>query len=262
MTHTNYNDFGEMVVENRPFADSQITLDDSGMTRAEWKNYLDIMDEVVATCYNYMAFPKDDLFSQFRNAVHRLYTFFGIDTRILAIDGYVLRLCPASITMSTVKSDSLKDAERAVRKFKSAMDWAMELNNADPTNDEFVLFPNGMTDHYDSEIQDKYNLIVKLWTACNKEGKPLTVSVLKSRLAELNKDVSDIESKPWQKYVTHKCDLPLDKTTHKAKIGTKHVTAKTRKKIEDCIADILTQRSMMTPELLEKEHKQIKGGRK
>lgn len=262
MTHTNYNDFGEMVVESRPYAGSQITLDDSGMTRAEWQKYLGIMDEVVATCYNYMAFPGENLFPAFRNSLHRLYTFFGIDTRILSIDSYAIRLTVAAVTMRTMKSDALKKAEKERNAFDSAMKWAMEINGVTLSDDSAVLFPNGMESHYNSEIQDKYNLIIKHWTAQHKENLALTVAVLKSHLATLNKAVSDIEALPWQKYRTIKCDLPLDKTTGRAVIGKKHASAQTRKNIEDNIADMLTQRSLMTPEQLEKEHKQIKGGRK
>ena len=108
-TKTNYNDFGAMMVENRPMA--EIRLDSEEMTRNEWKRYLGICDNIAKTGYQYLMSHVEEDFFTFRGAIHALYTFVGYDTRILAIDSYVLRFTTAVVQIKTVKSDAYKKAE-------------------------------------------------------------------------------------------------------------------------------------------------------
>lgn len=258
-TSINFNEFGATFIENRPTMDC---LDMDTLTRAERKQYRSIIDEVASTAYDYMADPSVDGFPAFRNAMHRLYAFVGADTRILAIDGYSVRFIPAVVPYKVVKSKQFKDAEKAIRLFKKTMEWACTTSNADTENPDAILF-DGITDTRDmskfftAEYQDEYNAVLPLCRIAMQSGKTLTVSALNAHLKTLTDARDTLASQKWHYYKDWK--NPMQSTSGKK---LTHAPESIRKNIEDTMADILSARTLMTTAQLEKEHKQIKGGRK
>lgn len=258
-TTTNYNDFGASMIENRPTMD---VLDMDNMTRNERKLYRAIIDEVASTAYDYMADPAVDGFPAFRNAIHKLYAFVGTDTRILAIEGYSVRFIPAVVPYKVVKSQQFKTAEKNIRLFKKCMEWACEVSKVNPEAPDAVLF-GGITDTKDmgkffsAEYQDEYNAVLPVCRKAMESGKKLTVSDLNANLKTLEKTRDDLAAQKWHYYKDWK--NPMQSTSGK-KLA--HAPESIRKNIEDTMADILTARTLMTTAQLDKEHKQIKGGRK
>lgn len=260
-TKTNYNDFGAMMVENRPMA--KIMLDSEEMTRNEWKRYLGICDNIAKGAYAYMAKNTEESFSDFRGAIHALYEFIGYDTRILAIDGYSVRFIPAVIPVKITKSKEYKDAEKVVRKFKRALSWACDISNVSQESKGARLFPLASnvqeleSNYYNSDTQDYYNAMVALFKSTVEAGQTFTVSVALSRLEALQASLDEIGAQPWQCYKDFQD--PMKSSTGKE---AKHIRPELRKNIEDAMADILTQRALMSEAQLDKEEAQIKGGRK
>lgn len=261
-TKINYNDFGAEMVDNRPILANQ--LDSEEMTRNEWKKYLSICDKVATTAYAYMAEPEKDGFPAFRSAMHELYAFVGADTRILAIDGYSVRFIPAVVPYKVVKSKAYKDAEKDVRVFKRAIEWACIVSEVSPENPEAVLFPKATnTDelsarYFHKDTQDYYNLCVKFFKSAMASNHDLQVKELSAELARLESVRDELGQQKWNCYKDFKD--PMLSANGKTKL--KHVPASIRKNIEDTMADILTARSLMTTAQLDKEEAQIKGGKK
>lgn len=259
-THTNYNEFGAMFIENRP---TMTQLDAEEMSRKEWAKYLRICDDVASTAYDYMANPTEDGFPAFRNAVHALYAFVGADTRILSIDGYSVRFIPAVAPYKVVKSAQYKIAEKNIRLWKKAMEWAISVSKVDSENADAILFPNATDVHdfsakyYNSEYQDEYNAMVVAWKPYHDDGEPMRVHHLTAILTAKEQVRDDLAKEPWHLYKDFK--NPMQSTGGKK---LTHIPASIRKNIEDTMADILSARTMMTTAQLEKEHKQIKAGRK
>lgn len=265
-TNNKYNLFGEKMVENRPtmnqFTPDMVTEGD--MTKSEWKQYLSVCDGVASTAYDYMADPNaTEAWNNFRNAMHKLYTFVGCDTRILAIDGYSVRFIPAVVPFKVVKSQRYKDAEKAVRMAKKGMAWAIEVTGVDADNPNAVIFSAGAVAsdlsarYYNADVQNEWNAVIPVWRKLHDNGEALTVGKLSAHIEALEATVKAIGEEPWQCYRDFK--NPMQSTTGK-KLA--HVPASIRKGIEDTMADILTARSMMTTAQLEKEHAQINGGRR
>lgn len=258
-TSTKYNDFGGMVIENRPTM-TGLDFESSAMTRKEWINYLSICDQLATTCYNYLADGTSDRFPAFRTALHSLFSFMGMDTRILALDAYTVRFIPAIVAYKVVKSQAYKDAEKAVRGIKKAMEWAISVSEVSADQPDAVLFPkaengeNFASNYFDKDEQDNYNTCVKLW---NANGKHLTVADMTAEQTRLEGVVEDLGAEKWNCYKDYK--NPMLSSTGKM---LKHCPASIRKNIEDALADLLTARNLMTIDQLDKEEKQIKGGRK
>lgn len=266
MTNNKYNQFGEMMVENRPtmtqFTPDMVTEGD--MTKTEWKQYLNICDGVASTAYDYMADPTNpDGWNNFRNAMHKLYAFVGCDTRILAIDGYSVRFIPAVVPFKVVKSERYKNAEKAVRAAKRGMAWAIEATNANPDNPDAIIFhANAVASdlsarYFTAEVQNEWNAVIPVWRKLHDNGEDLTVGKLSENLDGLTKALEELGKEDWQCYRDFK--NPMQSATGKK---LTHVPTSIRKAIEDTMADILTARSMMTTAQLEKEHAQINGGRR
>lgn len=248
-----------MFIENRATMD---TLDMDNLTRNERKQYRAIIDEVASTAYDYMANPAVDGFPAFRNAIHKLYAFVGTDTRILAIEGYSVRFIPAVVPYKVVKSQQFKTAEKNIRLFKKCMEWACEVSKVNPENPDAVLFsgvtnPKDMGQFFSADYQDEYNAVLPVCRMAMESGKTVTVSALNSHLKSLEGIRDDLASQKWHFYKDWK--NPMQSTSGK-KLA--HAPESVRKNIEDTMADILTARTLMTTAQLEKEHKQIKGGRK
>lgn len=259
-THTNYNDFGATFIENRPTMES---MDLDNLTRAERKDYRSIIDAVASTAYDYMANPTVDGFPAFRNAMHRLYAFVGADTRILAIDGYSVRFIPAVVPYKVVKSTQYKQAEKNIRLWKKATEWVLDVSGVNAENPEAIIF-EGFTNaadlsarFFNSDYQDEWNQIIPLWKKYREEGNPMRIRDLDLILKAKEQVRDDLAKEPWHYYKDFK--NPMQSSTGK-KLA--HAPESIRKNIEDTMADILTARTMMTTAQLEKEHKQIKGGRK
>lgn len=259
-TNNNFNDFGSSMIENRP---TMVQLDAEEMTRNEWKKYLRICDEVASTAYDYMANPAEDNFPAFRTAMHALYAFVGADTRILAIDGYSVRFIPAVVPYKVVKSEQYKTAEKNIRLWKKGVEWVLEVSGVNPENPEDIIF-DGYTSAADltsrfftAEHQDEWNQIIPLWKKYREEGNPMRVRDLDLILAAKVEVRDDLGKEKWHCYKDFK--NPMESSTHKK---LTHIPASIRKNIEDTMADILSARTLMTTAQLEKEHKQIKGGRK
>lgn len=265
-THNKFNLFGEMMMENRPtmaqFSPDMVTEGD--MTKDEWKKYLSICDDVACAAFDYMATPSNpNGFDNFRNAVHKLYAFVETDTRILAIDGYSVRFIPAVVPFKVVKSDAYKTLEKTVRAFKKGMSWAISVTNADAGNPNAVVFPidadasNLSKTYYSADVEKEYNAVISVWNSMKKEGTAMTVGAMKVHLEELESALEELGTQKWQCYKDYK--HPMQSSTGKK---LSHVPTSIRKAIEDTMADVLSARQLMTTEQLEKEHAQIKGGRK
>lgn len=259
-THTNYNDFGATMLENRPTMEQ---FESEEMSRNEWKKYLRICDELAESAYNYMGKGNTDGFADFRNAVHALFTFVGMDTRILAIDGYTVRFIPAVVPYKVMKSTKYKDTEKSIRNFKKAKDWACEVSNADSENPDDVLFANAdsvqtlVEKYFTAEHQNDYNLCVGLFKVALAEERNLTVADLNTELSRLESIRDELKKEDWQLYKDWKDPF----LSSNGKTRLKHVPASIRKNIENCVADIITSRTFLSVAQLEKEHDQIKNGR-
>lgn len=256
-TKTNFNAIAGITIENRDFSFS-LTKDD--MSKNEWASYQTICDKVAKSAYKYLTGKGS--FEDYRAAIHGLFTFMGMDTRILALDHYVVAMNRA-IPYTVIKSDTFKDACAAITKFRKAKNWAIEVSEANEDDDSAILFPKAakaadmVTHYFNEEDQKEYNAIIALVKAALDAGRKLTVKDVKDELDRLQ-EVKDTLTKTAKQYYKDYKD-PLK--TGKDKV-LKHVTADTRKNIEDALADILTNRMAYTAEQLEKEEKQIKGGRK
>lgn len=265
-TNNKYNDFGKMMIENRPtmeqFNPDMVTEGD--MTKTEWKNYLAVCDDVASTAYDYMANPSNpNGWSDFRNAMHKLYAFVGCDTRILAIDGYSVRFIPACVPFKVVKSERYKNAEKAIRAAKKGMAWAVEITNTNPENPDAIIFPASASasdlsaKYYTADTQNEWNAVIPVWRKCHDNGEDLTVGKLTANINSLSETLTELGKEDWQCYRDFK--NPMQSTSGKK---LTHLPASIRKAIEDTMADILTARAMMTTAQLEKEHAQINGGRR
>lgn len=257
-TSTKYNDFGKMVIDNR-FVMNSIDADDVGSSK-QWAEYLSICDGMAVTCYRYLADTTGDNFPAFRSAIHRLFTYAGMDTRIMAIDAYTVRFIPAIVAYKTVKSQAYKDAEKAVRQAVRASEWICDVSGVNAENPDAVLFPKvsdtvTVSDaYYNQDAEAEYNFCVKLW---NANGKSLTVADMNTEVARLEKVRDDLAAIPGNFYKDFKD--PMKSSNGKA---LKHAPMSVRKGIEDTLADLLTARNYMTEDQLNKEEAQIKGGRK
>lgn len=256
-TGINYNDFGTMMVENRP---TMLQLDADEMSRNEWKKYLNICDNVAKTAYEYMN-NREEAFNSFRSAVHSLYTFIGYDTRILSIDGYTVRFIPAVCPYKVVKSKEYRNAEKAIRIFKKAREWACIESEADINNPDAVLFPMACNmqefagKYYNHDIEDYYNAVVGIVKTVFGENRDVLLSDLDTELSRLESIKVELGNQPWHCYKDFK--NPMLSAQGKA---LKHAPMSIRKAIEDTMADILTARSLMTSAQLEMEEAQIAGG--
>lgn len=257
-THNNYNDFGALMVENRDF---MVQLEADDMTRNEWKKYVKICDSIASTSYKYLA--EGGKFEDARSAIHGLFEFIGVDTRILAIDVNAMRIINLAVPFKVVKSDAYKEAEKALRKFKQAKEWACEVSKVDENNPDAILFPKAenvtaLVEHYFSaDEQDNYNLCVGMFKTAIAEERKLKVADLATELTRLEGVKEDIAKLPKQYYNDY-----IDPTKGKGKKPTKHVPFAIRKRIEDATAMMLSERSLFTPAQLDKEEAQIKGGKK
>lgn len=257
-TKTNYNDFGAMMVENRP---TMTQLDIDEMSRNEWKKYLGICDNVAKTAFEYMN-NGEDSFNNFRSAVHALYTFIGYDTRILSIDGYTVRFIPAVCPYKVVKSKEYRNAEKAIRIFKKAREWACIVSGLDTYDPNAALFPNACHmqefagKYYDSEVEDFYNAVVDVVKRVYAENRDVMVSDMDAELERLEGIKAELGNKPWHCYKDFK--NPMLSAHGKA---LKHAPMSIRKAIEDTMADILAARSLMTVAQLDMEEAQIAGGK-
>ena len=260
-THINYNDFGAIMLENRP---TMTQLEAEELTRNEWRKYLRICDDLAATAYDYMGKGNTDGFPTFRNAVHALFSFVGMDTRILAIDGYTVRFIPAVVPYKVMKSAKYKEAEKAVRGFKKAMEWACEVSGVDSENAGGILFPKAVdvqtlvANYFDADHQNEYNLCVGLFKTAMAEERHLTVANLTAELTRLESIKTELAKEDWQLYKDYKDPF----LSANGKSHLKHIPASLRKNIENTVADIINARTFMTVAQLEKEQDQIKGGRK
>lgn len=259
-TKTTYNEFGSDMIDNRATMNQ---LDSEEMTRNEWRKYLSICDEVARAAFAYIAKPENDNFAEFRSALHALYGFVGADTKIVSIDGYVVRFIPAVVPYKVVKSKEYKNAEKAIRKFKNAIAWACMVSDANREDPDAKLFPEAasMEDmvekYFDADDQEHYNLCVPFVKAALEAKNALELKVLTAELERLEAFKDDLGKKPWQCYKDFK-----DPMTSAGGKAVKHIPASLRKNIEDAMADVLISRNLMTIEQLEKEEAQIVGGKK
>ena len=256
MNKTTYNTIGAEMIENRL---TKSTLDLDLLTSYERKSYISICDEIADSAYALMSSNNHDDFPAFRSALHKLFTFVETETRILSLDAYSLRFIPAVVPYKTFKSKAYKDAEKAIRVFKNAMEWACEVSNVDMTNDESELFPKAknsaqfQTEYYSADVQDSYNAIVGMFVTNNA----LKVSDLKAHLQTLEDARDNLAKVPGNFYNDFKD--PMKSSTGKR---LSHAPESVRKGIEDAMADLLTQRELMTSAQLDKEEAQIIGGKK
>lgn len=256
MNKTTYNSFGTEMIENRL---TQSMLDLDMLTTMERKNYISICDEIATTAFALMSSNNQDNFPAFRSALHKLFTFVETETRILSLDAYSLRFIPAVVPYKAVKSKEYRDAEKAIRVFKNAIEWACEVSDVDPSNAEGELFPNAkdtaqlQANYYSADVQDNYNAIVGLFAANNA----LKVSDLNAHLKTLEDARDELGKKPGNFYKDFKD--PMKSSTGKR---LPHAPQSVRKGIEDAMADLLSQREIMTSEQLDKEEAQIVGGKK
>ena len=259
MTKTNYNEFGEMMVDNRP---TMAQFEAEEMGREDWKKYLAICDKIATTSYDFVA-TNNGNFDNFRSAVHALFSFVGTDTRILAIDGYSIRFISACVPFKVMKSKEYKTAEKNARGFKKAIEWACDVCKVNAENPEAVLFSDitnmdeMMEKHFSATVQNEYNAVVKYVKSAIENGTSVKVADLNADLEKFESIVEELGKEPWQCYKDFKNPM----ASNGGKL-LKHCPSSVRKNIEDVMADILTCRSMMTNEQLEKEEAQIKGGKK
>jgi len=259
-THTNYNEYGEMMIDNRSIMEQ---LDKEEFTKAEWATYLSICDDIASTTYKYLSPTESGTFAEFRSALHRLFTFVGCDTRILSLDAYCAQFFRV-IPYKVIKSKKYRDAEKEERTFKKAIEWACYVSGADINNPESVLFPKAVdsatmqTEYFSADTQDYYNAIIKFFVASvDQNHTNLQLNVLNAELERLKEVKKAIGKEAWQCYKDYK--NPMTNTRGK---DLKHAPDSTRKDIEDAMADLLGARNSMTDEQLEKEDAQIQGGRK
>lgn len=256
MNKTTFNTFGTEMIENRL---TKSTLDLDLLTSYERKNYISICDEIADTAYTLMSSNSQDNFPAFRSALHRLFTFVETETRILSLDAYSLRFIPAVVPYKTMKSKAYKDAEKAIRIFKNAIAWACDVSGVDVEDKSAELFPKAkdtaqfQTEYYSADVQDSYNAIVDLFAANNA----LTVNDLHTHLQTLEDARDDLAKVPGNFYNDFKD--PMKSSTGKR---LAHAPESVRKGIEDAMADLLSQRELMTSAQLEKEEAQIVGGKK
>lgn len=256
----NYNDFGSEMIENRATM-NQLDLDT--MTKEERKNYISICDNIARTAFDYIANGNPDNFPAFRTALHSLFAFVGTDTRILSLDAYSVRFIPAVVPYKVKKSKEYKTADKNARIFKKSIAWACEVSNVNEEDSTAVLFPNAtdsvtMEQHYfNADVQDYYNAVVKFFTTAINSNAQLTLATLQEELARLESIREALANQKWHYYKDFK--NPMESSTGKA---LKHAPESIRKNIEDTMADLLSQRELMTVAQLEKEEAQIKGGKK
>lgn len=252
-----YNDFAAICMENREFSFS-LTQDD--MSRKEWDKYRDVCDNVAKSGYKFLS--GKGTFENYRAAIHALFSFMGMETRILALDGNVMAF-NRCVPYAWMKSKEYKAADSAVRKFKKAMKWAFEVSGVEEEQDSAIMFPKadsikGMEEHYFSaEKQDSYNACIALFKKSLEDDCDLTVKDMVLHLDGLEEAKSALAKTPKQFYKDYK--NPLKSGTGK---DLRHVSVDTRKSIEDALADIIANRMTMTQSMVDKENAQIKGGRK
>lgn len=253
----NYNEFAQLCIDNRDFS---FSLTNEDMTRKEWDKYRDICDNVAKSGYKFLS--GKGTFEDYRAAIHALFSFMGIETRILALDGNVMQF-NRCIPYIWVKSKEYKEADSAVRKFKRAMKWALEVSGVEEEQDSAAMFPKadsvkGMEEHYfTAEDQDNYNACIALFKTALGEDRDLTVKDMKLHLDGLEEKKTALVKTPRQYFKDYK--NPLKSGTGK---DLRHVSIEVRKCIEDALADMLTNRMTMTQAMVDKENAQIKGGRK
>ncbi len=256
MNKTTFNAFGIEMIENRL---TKSTLDLDLLTSYERKNYISICDEIADTAYTLMSSNNQDSFPAFRSALHKLFTFVETETRILSLDAYSLRFIPAVVPYKTVKSKAYKDAEKTIRVFKNAIAWACDVSSVDVEDKSAQLFTKAkdaaqfQTEYYSADVQDSYNAIIGLFAANNT----LTVGDLSAHLQTLEDARDDLAAIPGNFYNDFKD--PMKSSTGKR---LAHAPESIRKGIEDAMADLLSQRELMTSAQLEKEEAQIVGGKK
>ena len=256
-TKTTFNAIASITIENRDFSYA-LTKDD--MSKNEWDKYLSICNKVAKTCYKYLS--GKGTFEDYRGAIHSLFVFMGMDTRILALDSYVVSM-NRTVPYVWQKSDAYKTACSNITKFKRAKNWAIEVSEVDEEQEDAILFPKAesvegmVANYFDKETQDHYNLCIGLFKSALANGQKLTVKDVKDELARLEEVKDELARTPKQYYKDYKDPMK----TGKDKV-LKNVPSEIRKNIEDALADILSGRMTLTNDQLEKEEKQIKGGRK
>lgn len=252
-----YNEFGAEMIENRP---TMATLDLDTLSRNERKEYLSIIDNVARTAYAYIADKTHDNFPAFRASLHALFTFVGCETRILALDGYTMRFVPATCIVKVKKSNEYKSAEKAIRIFKDAISWAKDVSLITTDDPNAPIFPgiksvaDAQNEFYSKDYEDEFNAIIRIFSSndCN-----ITLQTLTDWMSSLERERDYLKTQDWHYY----CDYqnPMMKTNGKF---YDHAPEAIRRNIENTMADLLTQRALMTEAQLSKEEAQIKGGRK
>lgn len=252
-----YNEFAEMMFDNHQ---TMAQLDAEEMTRNEWKNYLKISDAIATTAWAYIDGGE---FEPFRSSVHALFSFLEYETKFLAIDSYTIRFIPKVIPYKVIRSKEYKEAEKAARTFKHAIEWACIESGLDEATPESVVFPKvtSMADyeslHFHKDTQDYYNAIVPIVKQSLQDGHDIQVKHLNTRLEALEAIKEELAKQKGNYYK----DLKNPMKSAQGK-DLKHAPMSIRKGIEDTVVDIIQARDLMTPEQIAKEEAQIKGGKK
>ena len=209
MTNTNIdNIYAETIIENRNIASLQLSADD--MSAKTWKQYRQLCDNIALASWKSLHKSCADDDNTLGLSLTGLFQFFGSDAKATMF--MQKRLILACVAVKKELSDAMRDANKALRKAKTA--YAEAVENA---QDAAII---ATLEEAVNNAQDKVN-ILKLEPG-NEEFNPIP-------LLDSNK---------------------------------KHATAKCRKLIEDTIADIITERALMTAEQLQEEALQLKAVRK
>lgn len=122
MTTTNI--FAETIADNRFIASAQLTADDLGPT--SWKQYRQLCDNIALASWRSLHKTTADDDNTLGLSLTGLFQFFGTDAK--ATMPMQKRFVLACVSVKKEQSQAMKDARKALRTAKAALEQATEDN--------------------------------------------------------------------------------------------------------------------------------------
>lgn len=236
-TTTGINEYAETIIENRWMSTAQLSADDMGPTT--WKQYRNLCDRIAIASWRSLHKNTDS------NAIGleltALLAFFGSDAK--ATTSMQKRILLACVSVKKQYSPELKAARKALNEAKKALESFDP--NAPLVAQEHVSIPVAALAFASGMNADK-----AMETATTTSP---TLEGLKNAVDNAQAKVDELRAMPKHEWYDKVPMLDASKN---------HASTKCRKLIEDTIADILTERSLMTIEELQVEAAELKAARK
>lgn len=119
---TNTNIFAETIADNRFIASAQLTADDLGPT--SWKQYRQLCDNIALASWKSLHKSCADDDNTLGLSLAGLFAFFGTDAK--ATMPMQKRFVLACVSVKKEQSAAMKDARKALRTAKAALEQAIE----------------------------------------------------------------------------------------------------------------------------------------